>query len=76
MQCGHSEIPYPAWAQGWIDVRKMFSNWFGMRRCGIVKMLDCIGLQFEGNQHCGNQFLDPSTIHKVEVLGEFHYRAG
>lgn len=53
MQCGHSEIPYPAWAQGWIDVRKMFSNWFGMRRCGIVKMLDCIGLTFEGNQHCG-----------------------
>lgn len=56
MQCGHSQINYPRWAQGWIDVRKLFSNWFGVRRCGILKMLDYLGLEFEGNQHCGEFF--------------------
>jgi len=53
MQCSHSGIPYPTWAHSWIDVRKMFSIWFGVRRRGIVKMLKYIGLKFEGNQHCG-----------------------
>lgn len=53
MQCDTSNVEYPAWAKEWIDVRKLFSNWFGVRRCGILKMLDYIGFEFEGNQHCG-----------------------
>jgi 3'-5' exoribonuclease 1 len=53
IQCEHSKIDYPEWAKSWIDVRKLFSNWFGIRKCGILKMLDYIGLTFEGNQHCG-----------------------
>lgn len=53
MQCEHSDIEYPEWGKSWIDVRKLFSNWFGVRRCGILKMLDLLGLSFEGNQHCG-----------------------
>jgi len=52
-QCGHSNVAYPEWADNWIDVRKLFSNWFGVRRCGIQMMLEYMGLQFEGNQHCG-----------------------
>jgi len=40
-------------AKKWIDIRKLFSNWFGLRRCNINKMLDYIGLKFEGNPHCG-----------------------
>lgn len=54
LQCTQSAIPYPNWAKKWIDIRKLFSNWFGVRRCGINKMLDYVGLEFEGNQHCGN----------------------
>ncbi len=53
MQCGHSGVDYPEWADNWIDVRKLFSNWFAVRRCGIQMMLEYMGLQFEGNQHCG-----------------------
>ena len=52
-QCLMSKISYPNWAKKWIDIRKLFSNWFGVRRCGINKMLDYIGLKFEGNPHCG-----------------------
>ena len=53
LQCSHSEIAFPYWASRWIDVRKLFSNWFNTRRCGIQKMLSYLGLEFEGQQHCG-----------------------
>ena len=55
LQCQHSQIDYPHWGKKWVDVRKLFSNWFGVRRCGINKMLDYIGLEFEGKKHCGKQ---------------------
>lgn len=54
LQCTHNKITYPQWAKRWIDIRKLFSNWFGVRRCGINKMLAYIGTEFEGNPHCGN----------------------
>ncbi|CAF0741569.1 unnamed protein product [Brachionus calyciflorus] len=53
LQCFHSNIPYPKWAKKWIDVRKLFSNWLGVRRCNISRMLDFYEYEFEGNQHCG-----------------------
>lgn len=53
LQCSHSEIPYPRWAKKWIDVRKLFSNWLGVRRCNIANMLAFYNLKFEGNPHCG-----------------------
>lgn len=58
LQCYHSQIEFPNWARNWIDIRKTFSNWFGLRRCGIEKMLKYFGLEFEGKQHCG---LDDAT---------------
>jgi inhibitor of KinA sporulation pathway (predicted exonuclease) len=39
MQCGHSGIQYPTWAHSWIDVRKMFSIWFGV---SILLHLFCL----------------------------------
>ncbi|RNA33870.1 3 -5 exoribonuclease 1 [Brachionus plicatilis] len=53
LQCSHSGIQYPRWAKKWIDVRKLFSNWLGVRRCNIAKMLAYYDLEFEGSQHCG-----------------------
>ena len=52
-QCYHSNIAYPRWARKWIDVRKMFANWFGVKRCNIERMLEFCGLEFEGQPHCG-----------------------
>lgn len=53
LQCYQSGIKYPLWARRWVDVRKLFANWFNLRRCGIEKMLHYLGLEFEGKQHCG-----------------------
>lgn len=53
LQCLHNDLNFPYWARKWIDVRKLFSNWAGVRRCGILKMLGYFDLEFEGKQHCG-----------------------
>lgn len=53
LQCYLSKVNYPRWARKWIDVRKLFSNWNGVRRCNIEKMLAYCGLEFIGQQHCG-----------------------
>jgi 3'-5' exoribonuclease 1 len=53
LQCQQSVLQYPYWGRRWVDVRKMFANWFNVRRCGIEKMLHYLGLEFEGKQHCG-----------------------
>jgi 3'-5' exoribonuclease 1 len=53
LQCFHSQLLYPHWAKKWIDIRKLFSNWSGARRCGIRKMLSFYDLEFEGRPHCG-----------------------
>jgi 3'-5' exoribonuclease 1 len=58
LQCFHSKISYPRWAKKWIDVRKLFSNWFGVRRCNIENMLSFLGFEFEGHQHCGSFFFN------------------
>lgn len=53
LQCSLSKLDYPRWARKWIDIRKMFSNYIGVKRCGIQKMLSYYNFEFEGNQHCG-----------------------
>jgi inhibitor of KinA sporulation pathway (predicted exonuclease) len=53
LQCLHDGILFPYWARKWINIRKLFANWFGVRRCNILKMLEYFGLEFEGKQHCG-----------------------
>lgn len=53
LQCSLSAIEYPRWARKWIDIRKMFSNHLGVKRCGIQKMLAYFNYEFEGQQHCG-----------------------
>lgn len=53
LQCNHSDITYPYWATRYIDVRKMFAFWFGVRRCSIDNMLAQLNLEFEGKPHSG-----------------------
>lgn len=53
LQCSLAKIDYPRWARKWVDIRKLFANYLGVRRCGIAKMLAYYGYEFEGNQHCG-----------------------
>lgn len=69
MQCGFSSIPFPRWAKKWINVRKEFASFYSIQRCGtrlkrycrfhfhspigIDKMLNNLGLTFDGRHHSG-----------------------
>ena len=35
LQCRYSSLPYPRWARKWLNVRKEFSSFYSVQRCGI-----------------------------------------
>ncbi|CAF1084403.1 unnamed protein product [Rotaria sordida] len=53
MQCRFNSISYPRWAKKWINIRKEFANFYSLQRCGIGKMLESLGLIFDGRHHSG-----------------------
>ncbi|CAF1274190.1 unnamed protein product [Adineta steineri] len=53
IQCRLSSIPYPSWAEQWIDIRKGFAEFYSVKRTGINKMLHKLGLDFDGRPHSG-----------------------
>lgn len=52
-QCKLSSIPYPVFARKWVNIRKMFSNFYKCERMPLQLMLDRLHIQFEGRPHCG-----------------------
>ena len=53
IQCHLSEIQYPRWARKWINLKKVFGNFYRLQKPSITSMLQNIGLTFEGRLHCG-----------------------
>lgn len=51
-QCAFSHLSYPGYAKAWVNVRKHFSNYYGLRG-GITFMLECLGKKFVGEPHSG-----------------------
>jgi 3'-5' exoribonuclease 1 len=37
IQCGFNSIPYPRWAKKWINLRKEFSSFYSVQRCGMKR---------------------------------------
>lgn len=53
MQCSVSKLPFPTWARSWINLRKIFSNFYVTKRLCLSEMLSALGLEFRGRPHCG-----------------------
>nr|XP_006820700.1 PREDICTED: 3'-5' exoribonuclease 1-like [Saccoglossus kowalevskii] len=53
VQCVLSQISFPEYARRWINIRKLFSNYYHTRRLKLTLMLDHLGMTFEGRQHSG-----------------------
>ncbi|KAI6650293.1 3'-5' exoribonuclease 1-like [Oopsacas minuta] len=51
-QCEFSHLEYPWYATKWVNVRKHFSRYYGLRG-GISYMLECLGQKFIGEPHSG-----------------------
>lgn len=66
LSCHQDNIPLPSWASRWCNVRKAFANFYksstasqpGIKVVGLQKMLERLGLEFEGTPHSG---LDDAT---------------
>ncbi|ESO93073.1 hypothetical protein LOTGIDRAFT_119783, partial [Lottia gigantea] len=52
-QCQMLDMPFPKWAKKWVNLRKLFANFYRRERGNIENMLRHLGLEFEGRQHCG-----------------------
>lgn len=52
-QCELSSVPFPRWARRWVNMRKVYCNFYDCKRCNLEQMLRNLGLQFEGRPHCG-----------------------
>lgn len=53
MQCHHNRIPFPKWCRKWINLRKVYSNFYQCRRTKLNEMLISLGMSFEGHLHSG-----------------------
>ncbi|KAG8229580.1 hypothetical protein J437_LFUL010172 [Ladona fulva] len=52
-QCKLSEIEYPKFAHKWVNIRKIFHNFYDTRQVCLKLMLESLDLKFEGRPHCG-----------------------
>ena len=52
-QCVFARVPFPKYASKWIDVRKLFASFYQIRSGNLSKMLQQLGMKFEGREHCG-----------------------
>lgn len=49
-----SEIEFPSWAKHWINLRKAYTAFYGCgTRVNLQRMLDDLGMTFQGRPHCG-----------------------
>lgn len=52
-ECQRKGLPLQTCWDNFVDVRHWFAAWFNVRRCGIGKMLEQCGLEFQGREHSG-----------------------
>uniref|UniRef100_H2ZKS0 Exonuclease domain-containing protein n=1 Tax=Ciona savignyi TaxID=51511 RepID=H2ZKS0_CIOSA len=63
IQCCLSELKYPKWAKKWINLKKVYGNFYKLKKPRMMDMLSNIGLQFEGRPHCGMD--DASNLSRI-----------
>ena len=52
-QCALAGVTFPNYASKWIDIRKLFSNFYQTHGGNLSYMLTELGMEFEGREHCG-----------------------
>lgn len=60
-----AQVPFPKYATKWIDARKLFASFYQMKSGNLAKMLEYLGMRFEGREHCGLH--DTRNIQRVLV---------
>lgn len=52
-ECQRKSFPLQTYWDAYVDVRHQFAAWYNVRQCGIRKMLQQCGLEFQGREHSG-----------------------
>lgn len=52
-QCVMSNIQRPAFFYHWINLRKLYTKFYGGKQKRLNEMLEELGMVFEGREHCG-----------------------
>ena len=52
-QCQLSSIPIPKYARKWINLRKLYRNFYKVLNGTLEDMVNNLGMKFEGRPHCG-----------------------
>lgn len=52
--CERAGVPFPNWIEeSHINLKLRFASWRNVRRCGMAKALDHLGMEIEGTHHRG-----------------------
>jgi 3'-5' exoribonuclease 1 len=43
VQCEISDLPFPQWGRRWVNVRKVYCNFYDCKRCNLEQMLHNLG---------------------------------
>ena len=52
-ECTRKGIPRPAYFDKWVNLKRLFADFYGCRPCRITKMLERQGMRFVGRPHSG-----------------------
>lgn len=52
-QCQLCSIPIPKYARKWINLKKLYRNFYKVKNLTLGDMVNNLGLKFEGRPHCG-----------------------
>ena len=52
-QCRLCSIPVPKFARKWIDLRKLYRNFYKVAKGTLQNMVTNLGMEFEGRAHSG-----------------------
>lgn len=64
-QCLLCGLEFPTWANKWINLRKIFANFYECKRQNLTRMLEFLGLKFKGTLHCGRD--DANNIAEIAL---------
>merc|ERR1712071_290411 len=52
-QCKLSQVEFPAYSRYWVNIRKIFANFYNTSRLPLSAMIQLIGQEFQGRAHSG-----------------------
>lgn len=70
VNCTLCEIEYPEWAKKWVNLKKVFTNYYKLQERKLADMLEKLGLDLEGRLHSGMDDTNNLTKIVLQMLAD------